>query len=30
MKDITEFDCLAGDLSDQVLAHLRRELAEAA
>ena len=30
MKEITEFDCLAGDLSDQVLAHLRRELAEAA
>ena len=25
-KDVTEFDCLAGDLSEQVLAHLRRRL----
>ena len=24
MKEVTEFDCLAGDLSEQVLAHLRR------
>ena len=26
MKDVTEFDCLASDLSDQVLAHLRQRL----
>jgi tRNA dimethylallyltransferase len=26
MKDVTEFDCLAGDLSEQVLAHLRQRL----
>jgi tRNA dimethylallyltransferase len=26
MKDTTEFDCLAEDLSDQVLAHLRQQL----
>ena len=28
MKEITEFDCLAENLSAQVLAHLREELAE--
>ena len=28
MKDVTEFDCLAEDLSDQVLAHLRQYLPE--
>ena len=28
MKDVTEFDCLAGDLSEQVLTHLRRHLPE--
>jgi len=28
MKEVTEFDCLAGDLSEQVLAHLRRHLAD--
>jgi len=28
MKDVTEFDCLAEDLSDQVLAHLRQRLPE--
>jgi tRNA dimethylallyltransferase len=27
MKEVTEFDCLAEDLSDQVLAHLRETLA---
>jgi len=26
MKEVTEFDCLAGDLSEQVLAHLRQHL----
>ena len=26
MKEVTEFDCLAEDLSEQVLAHLRRHL----
>jgi tRNA dimethylallyltransferase len=26
MKETTEFDCLAEDLSEQVLAHLRRHL----
>jgi tRNA dimethylallyltransferase len=26
MKEVTEFDCLAGDLSDQVLTHLRKHL----
>jgi len=30
MKEITEFDCLAGDLSEQVLAHLRQHLPDAA
>ena len=28
MKEVTEFDCLAGDLSEQVLAHLRQRLPE--
>jgi len=28
MEDLTEFDCLADDLGDQVLAHLRRRLPE--
>jgi tRNA dimethylallyltransferase len=28
MKDVTAFDCLAGDVTDQVLDHLRRELDE--
>jgi tRNA dimethylallyltransferase len=28
MKEVTEFDCLAGDLSAQVLAHLRQHLPE--
>ena len=26
MQEVTEFDCLAGDLSEQVLAHLRQHL----
>jgi tRNA dimethylallyltransferase len=30
MKDVAEFDCLAEDLSDQVLAHLRQHLPERA
>jgi tRNA dimethylallyltransferase len=30
MTDVTGFDCLAGDLSDRVLAHLRETLATAA
>jgi tRNA dimethylallyltransferase len=28
MKEVTEFDCLAEDLSEQVLAHLRQDLPE--
>ncbi|MEK7877957.1 MAG: tRNA (adenosine(37)-N6)-dimethylallyltransferase MiaA [Pseudomonadota bacterium] len=28
MKEVTEFDCLADDLSEQVLAHLRQRLPE--
>jgi tRNA dimethylallyltransferase len=30
MKEVTTFDCLTADLSDQVLQHVRRELAETA